>query len=137
MTVLHRNTAAGLGQRGKQVMVGFAIVAVGIGAAFGLSQLVDSGGGTAHQVLSERDAAMQANVDTIVEGGRAQAKALNEAAAVRERTEAGAAYGTALESAAATRAAASEWTLEDELNALHQERNVLSDVPAVQPSGVR
>ena len=105
MTVLQRKTAGGLDSQGlRKNVIAVAIAVVGVGAAFGLSQVIGS--------ESPLDAETQART----EAGAAYGAALGQAAELRARQEAGAAYGAALESARQS----SAWTLDDELAAIRK-----------------
>jgi hypothetical protein len=77
---------------------------VGLGAAFGLSQVMDNSSSASDEAL----------IQARVEAGTAYGNALEQAAEMRARQEAGAAYGAALESASQT----SQWSLDDELTAI-------------------
>ena len=104
MTVLHRQTAGGVEpQRLRKSMIAVAMGVVGVGAAFGLSQ-----------VMGSDSAQVEPGHPARVEAGAAYGAALDKAAEIQARTEAGAAYGAALESARQ----AQVWTLDDELNAI-------------------
>lgn len=104
MTVLQRQTAGDVSsQRGRNYLVAALMAVVGLGAAFGLSQVM----GSSSQTVSGDNQAR-------IEAGAAYGAALEQAAELQRRTEAGAAYGAALEAAKQ----ANVWTLEDELSAI-------------------
>jgi hypothetical protein len=113
MTVLGGNQATGLGTGAvRKYLAGVAVAIVGIGAAFGLSRLIDEEQPTVYSgPMVERSVAMQDSVDTIREGATAQSRG----------------------------AAASSMTLEQELAQIHggpgpQPSNA---APASQPGGPR
>ena len=104
MTVLQRQTTEGVGSHGlRKNVIAVAMAVVGLGAAFGLSQVLES------------DTTQVAENEARIEAGIAYGAALERAAELRAREEAGAAYGAALESASQEQV----WTLDDELSAIH------------------
>lgn len=103
-------------------MIAVAMAVVGVGAAFGLSQVMDS-----------ETARVAADHPARIEAGMAYGAALEKAADIRAREVAGAAYGAALASANQ----AQEWTLDDELNAIHSGKpSVGSAAMAVNAAGL-
>lgn len=114
MTVLQRQTAGDVSsQRGRKYLVAALMAVVGLGAAFGLSQVM----GSSSQTVSGDNQAR-------IEAGAAYGAALEQAAELQRRTEAGAAYAAALEAARQ----ANVWTLEDEMAAIQQSRHDLNTV---------
>lgn len=114
MTVLQRKDVRGFGsKRTRNYLVGLAMIVVGLGAAFGISQLITGSSEAALNVeAAERSAAMQANIDTLTRNGLAQqqamqAQALEEVSAVQSREAFEKAIG------------ATTWTVEDEIAAIH------------------
>lgn len=82
-------------------MIAVAMAVVGVGAAFGISQVMES-------------TSPSTDNQARVEAGLAYGAALDQAAELAARSEAGAAYGAALESAAQSNV----WTLDNELAAI-------------------
>jgi hypothetical protein len=158
MTVLRREDARGFdGGRPRKYLIGLVMVVAGIGAAFGISQLINDGNAIeVPTAMAERGAAMQENVETLTRIGQAQmaAQAATQSSPVATLNTQVPAYaqGTTSQSpvatlggqapayaqsapqaltpqqeAAAVQArtgvaaapAATEFTLEDELNAIH------------------
>lgn len=107
MTVLQGNDVRGVRMgRAKGYMVGAALAVVGVGAAFGLSRVIDTDVEYTG-AMAERGAAAQQSVESIREGANAQAAAL----------------------------ASTAWALEDELEALHARQGASSvDDTRVEPS---
>jgi hypothetical protein len=112
-------------------MIGLVMVVVGLGAAYGISQLVTDSGGTAHEVLYERSARMDAQVETLTANALAQAKALEEAAVMQQMIEQGQVQQRLLEQAADSQG--SVWSIEDELAVLHG--RAAPNAPVQQPAG--
>lgn len=154
MTVLQRKEARGFNTGGaRKYVIGLVMAVVGVGAAYGISQLIDNdGGSTVHEVLAERGAAAGEYVESLTNTGLAQQQAMREAAEVQTRTTTGlvqgelirgagqdaAAQRASFESALGSTAAAETvtgWTLEDELNAIHQEGDAIQPTAQTQPQG--
>ncbi|MFZ0014324.1 MAG: hypothetical protein WAL25_09440 [Acidimicrobiia bacterium] len=107
MTVLQRNDARGVSSgRAKSYVIGVALAVVGVGAAFGLSRVIDTDVEYTG-AMAERGAAAQGNLDAIRQGANAQAAALSTTG----------------------------WALEDELAALHARQGASSgDATRVEPA---
>lgn len=148
MTVLQRKEARGFhAGDARNYVIGLLMAVVGLGAAYGISQVIGSdGGSTIHEVLAQRGAAMSEYVDTLTRTGAAQQQALQQAAEIQNRTTTGLVQSALIkQSAAAQRgdferalgsiAPAAVWTLEDELNAIHQDPQAIQPAAQTQPQG--
>ena len=122
MTVLQRQTAGGVDSHGlRKNVIAVAMAVVGLGAAFGLSQVMGS------------DSPQLAANEARIEAGAAYGAALEKAAELRAREQAGAAYGAALESASQSNV----WSLDDELAAIRKGKtSVGSAAIAANASGL-
>ena len=110
MTVLQRQTAGGVdSQRLRKNLIAVAMAVVGVGAAFGISQVMDS-------------TSQSSEIQARIEAGAAYGAALDQAAELRARYEAGQAYGAGLEASRASvgsaAMAAHATSLTDELEAI-------------------